>query len=966
MYCPNCGQENPEGNSFCIFCGTSLILESREEETPGQEAPSGPTPEAPTYAELQEEVNQLRQLLQAHTTRIFAVERFLGVVPPASAAPPAATPAPIPPAQPRATSPATPAQPPAAAIPPTPSASVPQEPVPTGRDGAPPAQVGGESGGPPLIPRISIDWEQVLGRNWLAIIGAVALAIGMGFFLRLAFENDWIGERGRVILGIATGVALLGIGEYTQRLYPRWAQAVIGGGIGILYLSIYAAFGFYQLIDPLPAFLFLGLVVLLSGLLALRYESLVIALMGIFGAFLTPVLLGRDLEPEQRFLLLVYILVVDAGILGVSTFRNWRWFTLIGLLASYGLFALWLEQIPSSDLVLAQIGLTGIFLIFAGATTLFHVLWRRVPRPQDMSLMTLNALFYFGNTYGLLWDKYEAWFGFITLALSLFYGLVGYGAIKRTGAPPQVALFSLATALVFLTVAVPLQLGGGWITVAWAAEGAVLVWVGFLLRSWPTRAFAVGVFAIAALRLLVFDTPVELEGFQLFLNDRFPTFVAAIAAFYVGAYLYWRERARLKEWEQYIYLALAGAASFFTVWVLSAEIISFFDWRELAANRTGAFQSAQDAENNKLLSLTALWALYAFGLLTVALGRRSAYLRWAGLGLLSLPVLKLLFVDTFAVALNPLTFRLVLNFYFVTFLLVLGVVVFAAYLYWRQREQLISGERYVFLALLIVGNVVALWALSVEAVHFFDSRESIAFQSQAFQAVQDASNGRLLSLTALWAVYAFGLLAIAWRRRLRYARWAGLGLLAVAALKLLFVDTFAVALNPLIFRLVLNIHFLTFLLVLAVVVFAAYLYWRQREDLLEGEKRLYLGLVVAANLIALWGVSAEALRFFDAREVVLQTDFTSAKHLSLTVLWTIYAIGAITVGIVRQSTNVRLAGIALLAVPVVKLFVFDVFLLEQGYRVAAFITLGVLLLGTGLAYQRYSNVIRGFLFGKAS
>lgn len=87
-------------------------------------------------------------------------------------------------------------------------------------------------------------------------------------------------------------------------------------------------------------------------------------------------------------------------------------------------------------------------------------------------------------------------------------------------------------------------------------------------------------------------------------------------------------------------------------------------------------------------------------------------------------------------------------------------------------------------------------------------------------------------------------------------------------------------------------------------------------------------------------------------------------HLTLTVLWAVYGIAAIGAGIVKQSSSIRLAGMALLALPVIKLFGFDVFLLERGYRVAAFVTLGVLLLGTGLAYQRYSQAMRGFLFGE--
>jgi uncharacterized membrane protein len=652
--------------------------------------------------------------------------------------------------------------------------------------------------------------------NWFAIIGAIALAIGVGFFLRLAFQNNWIGVTGRIVLGIATGLALLGLAEYFRRRYPTWAQAVTGGGLAILYLAIYAAFGLYELIDPRPALLFLALVVLLSGLLALRYESLVIALVSIGGAFLTPILLGGELRSDP--LLLAYILLVDVGILGIATFRNWRWFTLLGMAASYALFAAWVGQVPGRDLVLAEGGLTGIFLIFVGATSLFHVLWRRMPGPVDMALITINAAAYFALTFDLLWPKYSDWFGFISLGLSLFYGMVGYAAIQRSGAPPQVALFALAAALVFLTVAAPLQLTGQWITVAWAAEGAVLVWVGFFVRSWPTRAFALGVFAIAVLRLLIFDTPVELAGFRPVLNDRFPTFVVAIAAFAIGAYLYRRQRGRLEKWEENVSLVLVGVANLLALWLFSAEAIAFFDSRELAARSVLA---RQDAENGKLLTLTALWAIYALGLLSVALGTRSAPWCWAGLALLSAPILKLLLFDTFFVHLDPLTFRPVLNFQFLIFLVVLAAVVFAAYLYWRQRAQLSQAEGYIFPALLVVANFITLWALS-----------------------------------------------------------------------------------------------------------------------------------------------AEAIRFFDSREVRFRSDLASAKHLSLTLLWAVYAVGVIAAGILRRSTVVRLAGIVLLGVPVVKLFVFDVFLLERGYRVAAFITLGAMLLAMGLVYQRYNQAVRGFLFGK--
>ena len=660
-----------------------------------------------------------------------------------------------------------------------------------------------------------MDWEQVLGKNWFAIIGALALTIGAGFFLKLAFDNDWIGPIGRISLGIAAGIALLAAGEYSQRRVPLWAQPVTAGGIGILYLSIYASFGLYELILPLPAFLFLALVVVLSVLLALRYESLVIALLGIVGAFLTPILLGRDL-PDPR-LVLVYILVIDLGILGVATFRNWRWFTMVGLVGSYGLFALWLDQFPSQSVLPVHLFLTGVFLVFVGATTLFHILWRRAPGPVDLALITLNAAGYYALTFGLLWDEYKIWFGLISLSISLLYGLVAYAAIKRD-APPEVALFTLAIAVVFLTVAVPLQLSGNWVSVAWAVEGAVLIWVGFLLLRWPMRAFGLGVLAVAAIRLLVFDTPVELVNFNPVLNERFPTFAAVIAAFSVAGFLYWKHRERLEDWEEYIALALAGVANFLTLWLFTAEVIAYFDSRVLLPSSQLA---AQNAENAKFLTLTAMWTMYAFGILAIGMAKRHAPLRWVGLGLLAIPGLKLLLFDTFMVQLDPLTFLPVINFHFLVFIIVLGVLVSAAYLYKSERDRLTEEESDVFPA-----------------------------------------------------------------------------------------------------------------------------------------------LVVVANLITLWFLSAEAVRFFDSQEAKLHTDYFSAMHLSLTVLWAVYAVGIIGVGIAMRAGRVRLAGMALLAIPLVKLFVFDIFLMERGYRVAAFVTLGGLLLATGLVYQRYSQAIRGFVFGQ--
>ena len=811
--CPSCRRLNSADSSFCIGCGGRLT----DSVAPASDTPaSAPGDEAgqdfrEELASARSELREAGLLLDQLQDRISRLE--LGQVAPA----PAGSPAPV--VQqptPAALSAVEPEAPPP--DPPLTEDSPPLTPPP-GPARSPDLHDGGRDAGDNQgFPGISVDWEQVLGRNWFAIIGAVALVLGIGFFLKLAFDNNWIGDTGRIALGIGLGIVLLGVGEYAQRRVPMWAQPVTAGGAAILYLSMYAAFGLYQILRPDVAFLFMALVVALAGLLALRYQSIVIAILGIIGAFVAPVLLGQDL-PDVR-LLLAYILVVDLGILGVSTFRNWRWFTLLGWAGSYGLFTYWLDAFPGYEPVLVQIALTGVFLVFAGATTLFHLLWRRVPNPFDMTLVGINAMSFFGLTVAIMWPDYELWFGLIALALSLFYGLIAFAVIRRTGAPPEIALISLVAALVFLTIAVPLQLSGVWVPVAWAAQGTALVWAGLMLRRWPMRAFGLGALALSVVHLAWFDVGVNLADFTPVLNERFPVFLALIAAFYASGFLYWRNRAVQVRWEEYTAAALVGIANLLTLTLFSLEIINYFDSRQRAMPGADSQQ-------------------------------------WVG---------------------------------------------------------------------------------------------------------PDAA--KYLSLTILLTAYAFILSAVGLARRLPLVRWAGVGLMGVAVFKLLVWDALLVQLDPLTFTTFLNARFLTFFIVLAALAGAAYWFRRESPRLTETEAYIWQILVVAANLVGVWALSQEIIYYFGSLEARLGGRYSSATHLSLTVFWAVYAIGVIGAGIGLRSARVRQAGIGLLALPVAKLFVYDIFLLERGYRVAAFVTLGVLLLGMGLVYQRYSRAVRGFLFGR--
>ena len=121
---------------------------------------------------------------------------------------------------------------------------------------------------------------------------------------------------------------------------------------------------------------------------------------------------------------------------------------------------------------------------------------------------------------------------------------------------------------------------------------------------------------------------------------------------------------------------------------------------------------------------------------------------------------------------------------------------------------------------------------------------------------------------------------------------------------------------------------------------------------------------MAANLLTLWALSVQVVDAVDLAAdngAVPYHIVDNIISLALSALWAVYAAVLIVLGIVRQQRWLRLGGLALLSVPILKLFLYDAFELEQGYRVAAFIGLGALLVVGGFLYQRYSRVIRGFL-----
>lgn len=533
----------------------------------------------------------------------------------------------------------------------------------------------------------TVHWETFFGGNWMVKIGVFAVLLGAVFFLKLSFDNNWIGVTGRIALGIMGGFILLGAGEYWREKYRQYSQILTGGGIALLYLSIYAAHAFYSLIGAYPTFGFMILVTATAGALAIRYEAVGIAILGMLGGFFTPFMF---LTKVDGVLLIGYIAVLDVGILAISAFRNWRPLLLLGLVGSYVNYLLWVSlQEDLLSVATREAALTLIFIIFAVATIMWHLVWKKRVQQYDIALIVGNVATYFLLSYFVLVDQYEQYLGFFAFAVAGFYIFLAYFSLSRATKDVLLPLVLGGVGLAALTTAMPLQLDGVWITIAWAVEGAVLIWVGFLLSSVHMRIGALVVLLLAAMRLLIFDSffsRAELENYLLFTNERFFAFLVVILAFYASAYAYHWGRARLvDERERKLILpAMLLMGNFFTLLIFTLEVSTFFD-KQIAAARSsqvGAKIDYSQITNLKYaqnFAISILWGLYAITAVVIGIAARSIMVRLFGLTLFIVTILKVFTIDLFQIG----------GIWRVASLLSLGVVLlFTGYIYSRYSNRI--------------------------------------------------------------------------------------------------------------------------------------------------------------------------------------------------------------------------------------------------------------------------------------
>jgi uncharacterized membrane protein len=518
-------------------------------------------------------------------------------------------------------------------------------------------------------PAHKLDLESLIAGRLLNRVGIVAMLLAAAFFLKFAFENDWVGPTGRVVIGLFAGTAFL---VMSQRMfgkgYTYFSEGMAALGGGVLFLSIFAAWDFYDLIPVSAAFASLVMVTAALGGLALGRDSERLAVLALGAGFVTPGLLGTD----DQIPLFAFLATLVACFLYAAWIKGWHKVAPAGVIgALIYLFGWFTEHYSKSDLTPTLIFVTIFFAEFAAYLLLrarFGPSDDRRPRLLELLLIPLNAGWYGFFLFLLLYNDHRIWLTLSAIAL----GAIHLWATRMitTEEPSRVSasrLLYAGLALTFVTAAIPIQLEGRAITIAWAIEGALLVWAGFRAEVGALR--VVGVALLGVVVAMLFNQHEATD--KLFLNARFLSFATVVAALGLAT---WWARSRwdeLDELEQRLFGLVAIAANAVGVWALSEEI-----WFAL-----GRQPFDFDLKFARQMSLSVLWILAASLLIALGAKLKVAALRWQGLVMLGITVVKVFILD--------------LSFldraYRIGSFLVLSVVLLAVS-FWYQKNMLGAAE----------------------------------------------------------------------------------------------------------------------------------------------------------------------------------------------------------------------------------------------------------------------------------
>ncbi|MDB5253094.1 MAG: hypothetical protein JWP27_2263 [Flaviaesturariibacter sp.] len=325
------------------------------------------------------------------------------------------------------------------------------------------------------------DLERFIGENLINKVGIAVLVLGIAFFVKYAIDQNWIGERGRVSIGLLCGALLVGIAHALRTSYRAFSSVLAGGGIAVFYFTITFAFHQYHLLSQTMAFIGMVVITGFAVVLSVLYDKIELAVIAAAGGFLTPLLVSTG--HGNYVVLLTYLIILNTGLLLLSAVKRWPLVNILSLLFTGLLVAGWLTRTvstpePGFSPGLALLLVTILYLLFLAMNMTNQIRNRRAFGALDFSLLLFLTAGYYAVGMTLLHPvRGGAYQGMFTLGSGMVDLALAWYFFRREGTDRNLLYLLIGMTLTFLSLAVPVQLHGHTITLFWSAEFVLLYWL---------------------------------------------------------------------------------------------------------------------------------------------------------------------------------------------------------------------------------------------------------------------------------------------------------------------------------------------------------------------------------------------------------------------------------------------------------------------------------------------------------
>lgn len=331
-------------------------------------------------------------------------------------------------------------------------------------------------------PKKQVNYEKFIGENLFGKIGILIFVIGVGFFVKYAIDKNWINETFRTVLGFLTGAALLFVAERLQKKYRTFSSLLAGGAFAVFYLTVAIAFHYYHIFSQTVAFIILIAITVFMSVLSVIYDRRELAIIALVGGFLAPFIVSSGEGSYQ--VLFTYVSILNLGMFGLSIYKKWSELPIISFVFTCLIMASFLLLNYSSRSTI----ISGHLLMFA---TLFYFIFLlpvfSILRGEKIQAMSRGLVFVIiTNNFvyllsGILFLRNMGLSFKASGLLSLFIALVNLGLVLWLWKSRKDYKFlvhtTLGLVLTFVSITIPIQLDGNYITLLWASEMVLLLWL---------------------------------------------------------------------------------------------------------------------------------------------------------------------------------------------------------------------------------------------------------------------------------------------------------------------------------------------------------------------------------------------------------------------------------------------------------------------------------------------------------